>query len=120
MPHIIIEYSLDSFENLSLPGLVTSVFDAVVKTKTVRAENIKVRAHATEFYKLGLAESGFIHVECRTHQGKTEEEKQVLSQAILDSIEAEIKKVAKHSMVITVEVVEMHIQSYAKAMLTIN
>ncbi|WP_029407476.1 5-carboxymethyl-2-hydroxymuconate Delta-isomerase [Thiomicrorhabdus sp. Milos-T2] len=145
MPHIVIEYSKDSFEfkdlpsthnkmgqsqrlplntplsmplsmPLSIPGLVDSVFEAVANTNIVKSENIKVRTYAAEFYKLGLNNTGFIHVVCKTHSGKTENEKKGLSQTIVNALERMVKSTAKHSMVITVEVVEMDTPSYSKTL----
>jgi len=126
MPHIIIEYSADSIEknNLSqgIPGLVNSIFDSVADTQIVNPNNIKIRAYAADCYKLGLSQTGFIHVVCKTHTGKTESEKQLLSQSILNALTASLKCDAvqvnvklKHDVVITVEVVEMQTSSYAKA-----
>ena len=134
MPHIVIEYSQDSFESKDLPsahaecglqqgipGLVNCVFEAVANTNIVKTENIKVRTYATEFYKLGLINTGFIHAVCKTHIGKTDIEKQMLSQAILTSLNQYIgqsnQSLVKHSMVITVEVVEMDSSSYSKCMI---
>jgi len=126
MPHIIIEYSADSIEknNLSqgIPGLVNSIFDSVANTQVVNPNNIKVRAYATDCYQLGLPQTGFIHAVCKTHTGKTESEKQLLSQAILSALTAsvksdatQVKAILKHDVVITVEVVEMQTNSYTKA-----
>ncbi|MEA1989312.1 MAG: hypothetical protein U9N57_08945 [Pseudomonadota bacterium] len=130
MPHIVIEYSQDSFESKDLPsahkelglsqgmpGLVNSVFEAVANTEIVNPENIKVRTYEAEFYKLGLANTGFMHAVCKTHSGKTEFQKQELSQAILNALEQIVQLTAEHSMVITVEVVEMDTASYSKRLI---
>lgn len=129
MPHIVIEYSQDSFESKDLsyahkalsrsqdiPGLVNSVFESVVNTNVVKPENIKIRTYAAEFYKLGLKDTGFIHAVCKTHTGKTDLDKQALSQAILKALEKTVQSMAEHSMIITVEVVEMDTESYSKSL----
>ncbi|GAB6070396.1 hypothetical protein JCM30760_14930 [Thiomicrorhabdus hydrogeniphila] len=135
MPHIIIEYSADSIEKYNLPcahkkdglpqgmpGLVNSIFDSVANTQVVNPNNIKIRAYKADCYKLGLEQTGFIHVVCKTHTGKTEIEKQLLSQSILSALTASVKTdatqdkaILKHDVVITVEVVEMQTNSYTKA-----
>ncbi|WEJ63648.1 5-carboxymethyl-2-hydroxymuconate Delta-isomerase [Thiomicrorhabdus lithotrophica] len=133
MPHIVIEYSQDSFKSKDfkglpsahkelglkqgIPGLVNSVFEAVANTDIVNPENIKVRAYQAEFYKLGLANTGFMHAVCKTHRGKTEFQKQKLSQAILNALEQIVLLTAEHSMIITVEVVEMDTASYSKRLI---
>ncbi|MDX1351506.1 MAG: hypothetical protein R3254_00740 [Thiomicrorhabdus sp.] len=117
MPHISVEYSYDSLARESLPGLVDSLFADLVNTQVVNPLNIKVRAQAVEFYKLGLENSGFMHAICRTHSGKTASEKRCLTQAILKSLQYCAKKSAKHPMVITVELQEMDSNSYAKSVI---
>lgn len=129
MPHIVIEYSQDSFESKDLsyahkalswsqdiPGLVNSVFESVVNTNVVKPKNIKIRTYAAEFYKLGLKDTGFIHAVCKTHTGKTDLDQQALSQAILKALEKTVQSMAEHSMIITVEVVEMDTESYSKSL----
>jgi len=119
MPHIVIEYSQDSFKSKYLPGLVNSVFEAVANTDIVNPENIKVRTYQAEFYKLGLVNTGFMHAVCKTHRGKAEFQNQELSQAILNALEQIVQLTAEHSMVITVEVVEMDTENYAKRLVEI-
>ena len=128
MPHIIIEYSADSFKKNNLlcaqkdglqkgmPGLVDSIFDSVANTQVVNPNNIKIRAYAFDCYKLGLEQAGFIHVACKTHTGKTESEKQALSQSILKALKesVECKPEKERNIVITVEVIEMQSNSYVK------
>lgn len=115
MPHIIIEYSQDSLPSTSLKGFVEGAFEAVKATGLFNADNIKVRAHPVMDYRLGLPDSGFIHVMCRIHSGKTDVQKLLLSQSLLVSLQNGLSK----AVVITVEVIEMDEMSYSKKVLSI-
>lgn len=116
MPHIIIEYSLASpdsnLDSTSAQTLVDTAFNAVLQTHTFTPANIKVRLHPVQFYRLGLKDVGFIHVMCRIHAGKTLEQKQQLTQSLLQAL----SKIETQKRVITVEVIEMVRDSYAKAL----
>ncbi|MEA3405077.1 MAG: hypothetical protein U9R28_04965 [Pseudomonadota bacterium] len=113
MPHIVIEVSQDSLQSLLPQQLVSVAFDSVKQTGLFNSENIKVRLHPVEFYQLGLEGSGFIHVMCRIHAGKTQSQKQQLTQALINAIAESLNK----RWVITAEVVEMDRASYAKKVL---
>ena len=117
MPHIILEYSLP-VEDSSLSVeqakvLVDAAFAAVTETQLFKEDNIKVRLHPLEFYRLGLGDCGFIHGICRIHTGKTVLQKQQLSQSLL----AALTGCETSKRVITVEVVEMDTETYAKALI---
>ncbi|WP_028486480.1 5-carboxymethyl-2-hydroxymuconate Delta-isomerase [Thiomicrorhabdus chilensis] len=115
MPHIIIEYSQESLSRKLVKFLLSEAFYAVKSTRLFDEQNIKVRAHPVEHYQLGESDSGFMHIICRIHTGKTQDEKQLLTQTLLKSV----KGVMMSSMVITVEVVEMDDSSYAKTVLKV-
>ena len=118
MPHIIVEHSLDLVDPLKANGLLDTIFVAVESTGLFNLENIKVRLHPVDDYKLGLASSGFIHVTCRIHQGKTEQQKQQLTQSVLNAIALWMQQ-ARRSCVITVELVELGRASYAKTIVEV-
>ena len=119
MPHIILEYSQDSFASNTAKTLVSNIFETVKLTGLFKTENIKVRLHPVEIYQLGLPKSGFMHVMCRIHPGKTTEQKRQLTQTILSDLESVLKPEIKSQsgFVITVEVVEMDRTKYAKVVL---
>ena len=113
MPHIIIEHSQSAIALPERQGLVDELYQVVESAGLFKSENIKVRLHPLEYFKLGLPDSEFIHVMCRIHVGKTDEQKQWLTQAVLNAISERIEG----RCVITVEVVEMARGSYAKMIL---
>jgi len=113
MPHIMIEFSQDKLEALQPQVLVEKAFETVKLTGLFTSENIKVRLHPVEFYQLGLKDSGFVHIICRIHAGKTELQKSKLTQDLLKAISESLNG----GWVITVEVIEMDRNSYAKQVL---
>jgi 5-carboxymethyl-2-hydroxymuconate isomerase len=115
MPHIIIEYSQDCLASTTVKGRVDGAFETVKATGLFNSDNIKVRAHPVMDYRLGLPDSGFIHVMCRIHAGKTDVQKLLLSQSLLVSLQNGLSE----SIVITVEVIEMDEMSYSKKVLSL-
>lgn len=113
MPHIMIEYSQNALSEKEAETLVSEAYQAVKATELFKEENIKVRLHPVMHYQLGLSDCGFMHVQCRIHAGKTDHQKQRLSQSLLDAL----KSLFKSPMVLTVEAVEMEESTYAKAVL---
>lgn len=116
MPHIILEYSLAAddagLDATAARTLVDAAFNAVLETAVFTPANIKVRLHPVQFYRLGLANAGFIHVMCRIHRGKNLAQKHLLSESLLQAL----SKIEAQKRVITVEVVEMDRESYAKGL----
>ncbi|BCN94455.1 hypothetical protein THMIRHAM_22400 [Thiomicrorhabdus immobilis] len=110
MPHIIIEYSIASLDAKSQETLLHDLFNAVTNTRLFEASNIKVRLHPINTFKLATNFNGFIHVQCRIHGGRSNQEQQILSESLLSVL----KGYAAMKTVITVEVVEMNSASYAK------
>lgn len=115
MPHIIIEYSQESLSRKIVKFMLSEAFYAVKSTALFDEQNIKVRAHPVEHYQLSKSDTGFMHIMCRIHAGKTQDEKQKLTQTLLKSVQG----VMMSSMVITVEVVEVDDSSYAKSVLKV-
>ena len=110
MPHLVIEYPQDRLEVVQVEGLLDAVNDAAVATELFKVSHIRVRAIPQAHYRAGGRKEPFIHVQCRIHAGRTEEQKKQLSEAVLGAIREQGLAVK----VITVEVLEMDGASYAK------
>ncbi len=110
MPHLIIEFSAHQVE----PGQVETMLDAVhaaAATSGLFDENhIRVRANPLTYYRTGGRHDHFIHAQCRLHAGRSGAQKRQLSDAILQALKAQQWPVCS----ITVEVVELDRDSYAK------
>jgi len=111
MPHCVIEYSKGIEHILSPNDLVKASFDGAVDSGLFEVEHIKARAIAYECYLVGTSSSGFIHVTARLLSGRTLQQKKDLSASILKRM-AELPLA---NAVITVDVIDLDVEVYAKA-----
>lgn len=110
MPHLMIEYPQDMLEAVQVEEMLDAVNDAAAATELFKVSHIRVRAVPLVHYRAGGRKEPFIHVQCRIHAGRTDEQKRRLSEAVLGAIREQGLAVK----VITVEVMEMDGSSYAK------
>ena len=108
MPHCIIEHS----PNISPDGLMHAVFNGALHSQLFLPDgaDIKVRAIAYQNFKLGDSKTSFVHVVVKILAGRTDEQKQRLSQEIIKKLSG----LGHQDISITVEVVDMERQSYQK------
>ena len=108
MPHCIIEHS----PNISPDGLMHAVFNGALHSQLFLPDgaDIKVRAIAYQNFKLGDGKASFVHVIVKILAGRTDEQKQRLSQEIIEKL----SDLGHQDISITVEVVDMERQSYQK------
>lgn len=108
MPHCIIEHS----PNISPDGLMHAVFNGALHSQLFLPDgaDIKVRAMAYSNFKLGDGKASFVHVFVKILAGRTDEQKQRLSQEIIKKL----SDLGHQDISITVEVVDMERQSYQK------
>ncbi len=108
MPHCIIEHS----PNIPPEGLMHAVFNGALHSQFFLPDgaDIKVRAMAYSNFKLGDGKASFVHVVVKILAGRTDEQKQRLSQEIIKKLSG----LGHQGISITVEVVDMERQSYQK------
>ena len=108
MPHCIIEHS----PNIPPEGLLQAVFNGALHSQLFLPDgaDIKVRAIAYKNFKIGDGKASFVHVVAKILAGRTDEQKQRLSQEIIKKISG----LGHQDISITVEVVDMERQSYQK------
>ena len=108
MPHYIIEHS----PNIPPEGLIHAVFNGALHSQLFlpNGADIKVRAIAYQNFKLGDSKTSFVHVVVKILAGRTDEQKQRLSQEIIKKLSG----LGHQDISITVEVVDMERQSYQK------
>ena len=108
MPHCIIEHSPD----IPPGGLIHAVFDGALHSQLFLSNgaDIKVRAIAYQNFKLGDGKASFVHVVAKILAGRTDDQKQRLSQEIIKKLSG----LGHQDISITVEVVDMERQSYQK------
>ncbi|PKG84299.1 5-carboxymethyl-2-hydroxymuconate isomerase [Colwellia sp. 75C3] len=113
MPHCIIEHSSSIDSN----ALISLVFSASLESLLFEKDgsDIKVRALPFTQYQTGVLQSGadqldFIHVTLKILSGRNTEQKKMLSNVVLSSLET----LALKSCSISVEVVDIDRTTYAK------
>ena len=108
MPHCIVEHS----SNINGKPLLTAVYEGAFKSNLfeVDGSGIKVRLLPIEDYIAGNDKSSFIHVQLRILSGRDTQQKSMLSGLVMD----EIKRLNFDDCSITVEVAELHRDSYSK------
>ncbi len=108
MPHCVIEHSAD------IDGLVLlkPVYDGTLASGLFDAsgKDIKVRAIAYDNYKVGEMLASFIHVSLKILSGRSDEQKSMLSEAVL----SELQQLAISDSSMTVEVLDIDRASYSK------
>lgn len=110
MPHLLIEYPQDRIDVEQLEALLDAVHAGAVATGLFDESHIRLRTIPFTHYRLAGKQQAFIHVQCRIHSGRSDEQKRQLSEAVLAAIRAQ--NLPLNSL--TVEVVEMVRVSYAK------
>ncbi|MFY8274033.1 5-carboxymethyl-2-hydroxymuconate Delta-isomerase [Pseudoalteromonas sp. SSDWG2] len=109
MPHIIIEHSED------LPVLpqvlVEKVHQATFSSGLFDLPAIKTRAVAYQHYKLGEGKDGFIHICAYIMAGRTTQQKQLLSQHLLECL----RTYCRRSYCLSVDVRELNPEIYLKS-----
>lgn len=110
MPHIIIEHSTTSIEPCNYKALLNSVFSMQEAIQVFNNDNIKARLQSVKHFKLASNYKGFVHIQCRIHKGRDIEQKEQLSNAVLQAV----KPFVNPQTVTTVELIDMESESYAK------
>lgn len=110
MPHCIIEYSQEISQQIKISQLNDSVFRGAESSNLFAIDAIKVRALPYQDYLVGESEKGFIHVSAKILKGRTTEQKQLLSKAIL----TQLLSLTIANVSVSVEVLDIDTDSYVK------
>jgi 5-carboxymethyl-2-hydroxymuconate isomerase len=122
MPHCIIEYSAELAQELDLEDVMSAVFSGAVQSLLFLTNDIKIRAIPfNDFYaetdnQTNGNKQRFIHVCCKVLSGRNLEQRQKLSQLILNHLNTFTIK----SVSVSVEIVDMERESYNKRVSGIN
>lgn len=109
MPHLIIEFARDLVDDSRVPAMLDAVHAAALSTGLFEEQHIRVRALPVSWYRTGSG-GPYIHAQLRLHGGRTVSEKQAFSGAVLAAIRAQ----GWPARSVTVEVVDMDRDTYAK------
>lgn len=110
MPHILIEFTNGLAVDSQIESMLHAVHTAIAATRLFDEGNIRIRAHPLHYYRCGGEKRHFIHAQLRIHTGRSAEQKNQLSHAVL----AALREQQWPAKAITIEVVEMERGSYSK------
>ncbi|MEW5754985.1 MAG: 5-carboxymethyl-2-hydroxymuconate Delta-isomerase [Pseudomonadota bacterium] len=110
MPHIIVEYTEQLADDEQIAALLQSVHSAIAESGLFESSHIKTRAYPFRHFTQAGGHEPYIHVQARIKSGRNTENKKRLSAAILDAI----RRLNIPPAVITVEIIDMDRDSYAK------
>jgi len=108
MPHAVIEYSA----NIIPKNIIPLVHEAMIASGLFEADNIKTRAYVANDFMVGTkgAEGRFVHLTVAILSGRTMEQRQTLSQSLIDILKASFPDADS----LTVEIREMDRETYRK------
>lgn len=106
MPHLIVEHS----QNLEASRLLEAVCQGAVESELFELTDIKTRAIGYQYFETNASQQQFVHVVVKILSGRTSAQRQMLSKLVLD----QLALLNLESTSLTVEVVEMERESYAK------
>lgn len=110
MPHIILEYPQDRINDETIDVCLDRVHKAVADTDLFDVSHIRIRAIPLNHYRVGGEKQPFIHVQCRIHAGRSDQQKKELTEMIIAALTEQVLGVE----VMTAEAVELDRASYAK------
>jgi len=106
MPHFIIDCS-ENVLNLALPeSIMQKVYDTAESSNLFTEGDIKVRINPYKYYNIGNTKDDFIHVFGNIMEGRTDEQKLMLSKAIVSSLK---------EMLPQVPIISMNIREFEKS-----
>lgn len=110
MPHCTLEYSQAIEAKIHPSELVAAVYEGALESELFKEPAIKSRAYACEHYQNGAEQMDFIHVEMRILAGRTQEQKDHLSEKVLGNLSS----LGLQSTAISLEIVDMLADNYSK------
>jgi 5-carboxymethyl-2-hydroxymuconate isomerase len=113
MPHIIIDFSNDIADQVEMDALLDAVHRGAMDSNLFPEYDIKTRALGYEFHRTGQTRDSFLHVAVHLLSGRSDEQKSMLSECIL----ARIEPLLPHVISVSVEIYDIHRESYRKRVL---
>lgn len=111
MPHCIVEYSAHLAQQISISALVKTVHQGAIDSGLFEPTAIKTRAYGAEHSCVGATEgASFIHITLKIMPGRTDEQKQLLLQAI----DKRIANMCSQVSSVTIEVLDLAKEHYFK------
>ena len=120
MPHLTIEYS-NNLATVITPALLRIANHALLETGQFEETDIKSRALPFDCFAIGTSDTprGFVAARLAILSGRSADTKREIAQALLAALEAAIKP-GTLALQVSVEIVDIDRDSYAKAKLAPN
>ena len=113
MPHIVIEHSIDDHAPFDAAALMRALHNAAAGTGVVQAADLKIRAVPYADYLVAGTRDGFCHVSLYLLEGRTPEQKVLLSEALRAAMVALLPQTKS----LSVDIRDMDATAYKKRLL---
>ena len=113
MPHFVIEYGREVEEQIHLSKLLEITYQVGASSGLMMPEDIKVRAHPYDHYKMAGAKDTFVHTTVFLLEGRTDEQKEKLS----ITLRSEQAKLMPGVTAISIDIRDMNDTAYKKRLL---
>lgn len=110
MPHIVVEYPLESVDEQSVEIVLQTIHQAIATSGLFKADQIKARAYSFRQFTNAGGSDPYIHIQARIKSGRDADNKKQLSDVIL----AGLAPLNLPVSVVTVEIIDMDRDSYGK------
>ncbi len=112
MPHIIVEHS-EAMSSVDMPKLIADLHESLAAQDTVNIHAIKSRAIAVQCEVIGDHSDPYkmLHITLKLLPGRDNALKKAMSQALFDTAH---KHIGNEAISLSVEVMELHAESYTK------
>ena len=110
MPHIIVEYAEQLFDDSEIQILLDVMHRSISDSGLFEEGHIKTRAYPFNDFTNAGKKNPYIHVQARIKSGRDADNKKALGKEIL----AGLKTLDIQASVVTVEIIDMDRESYAK------
>lgn len=110
MPHFIIECADSLLDDVSPNDLFNAIYTAACDSQLFDPNDIKSRLVPYQHHQAGTGTVSFIHVSGHILSGRTTEQKQQLSQRLLDKLSVTLPKAQS----VTVQITDIDRDTYSK------
>src|SRR5210317_354912 len=98
MPHCIIDYSQDIAGQVEIEALLDAVHRGAMESALFPEYDIKIRALGYAHHRTGQTRDSFVHVAIHLLSGRSDEQKAMLSECVLASVEPLLPQVVSASV----------------------
>jgi len=108
MPHFVIDCSEPIISLKSPEEIMQRVYDSATASKLFEEGDIKVRINPFKYFNVGNSSDDFIHIFGNIMEGRTQEQKSLLSKSIV----SELKQMFPEVPIISINIRDFEMASY--------